>query len=212
MSKRSLLLLSLMPFCALADNSSEAQEAKQQIDPDAPIFKHVVVYPDQAFTVYEGEPTETLPLESRVTERDTKLKLLGRNYRFTVTEKEGKVMYGFPIHVEEVVCGDLFIKNGGLLWGHRVMARHLFRYYTMYDANKRSQICEKDNGPCMTRIGAQDYEPDHYFDGSYSEENLSEKEKLRAKLGASLLGKLMEVNKQNSSVTALPAQCTDINK
>ena len=74
---------------------------------------------------------------------------------------------------------------GGFFWGHRVMARHLFRSYTMYNANKRSQICEKDNGPCMTRIGAQDWEPDHYFDENYSEKKLSEKEKLQAKLGAS---------------------------
>ncbi len=205
---RSLLLLAFMPLLSLAENSQEGK--KQLIDPGAPTFNKRVV--DKSFTVYEGEPTETSSSDkvSEITERDFKLKLLARSYRFTATEKEGKVMYGFPIKVQEVVCGDLFKKNGGLFWGDLVVARHFFRYYTMYNANTRSQVNERHNGPCMSRMGAQDHAPTHYFDENYSEKKLSEKEKLQAKLGASLLKKLIEANKQDSSVTALPVECTDI--
>ena len=213
MLKRSLLLLTLMPLLSLADNAVEDQKTKQPIGSDAPTFKRVVVYADKVFTVREGEPTETLPSESEVTERDRKLKLLERKYRFTVVVKEGKVMYGFPIKVEERVCGNLFIKNGGFFWGDRVMARHLLRNYIMYKADTRSQVKERDAGPCMSRISAVD--PDAHpseFDSSYSMDNLSEREKLQAKLGAALLGKLIEANKQDNTVTSLPAQCTDINK
>ena len=216
---RSLLLLALMPFCALADNSFEAQEAKQQIDPDAPTFKRVVVYDNESFIVHGGKPTAITSSETGVTKRYRELRLLTRAYAFTVTVKKGKLMYGFPIQVQERVCGDLYIKESGLFWGDRetVMARHLVRDYIMYNANERSSVEEMETGPCVTRTESwRSVEHNHYLfsgrDSSYSIDNLSEEAKLRTKLGASFLGKLMEANKQNSAVTAISAQCTSINE
>ncbi len=210
---RSLLLLAFMPLLSLADNAVEDQKTKQPTGSDAPTFNKRVVH-EPSFTVYKGKPTATSPPDtvSEITEQDNKLKLLERDYSFTITEKEGKVMHGFPIAVTERVCGDVFIKNGGLFWGDKVMYRHFLRWYTMHNANTRSSINEIDAFPCMSRIAAQDYEPDHYFDESFSEKNLSEQAKLQAKLGAALLKKLIEANKQDNTVTSLPAQCTEINE
>ena len=201
---RSLLLLALMPLCALADNSFEAQEAKQQIDPDAPTFKRVVN--NSSFMVYKGEPIKTNSSEaSEVTERNCKLRLIQRQYTFAIAGKEGKVMYGFPITVRELVCGDFVTRNGGLFWGDLIQRRHFFWKYIMYNTNVRSPVRQYSSDTFSEEFSGLNPHID-YEDA----QTLWKRTTPQDKVAASLLKKLIEANKQDSSVTALPVECTDI--
>ena len=194
---RSLLLLVLMPLCALADNPLETQEATET-DSNSPTFKYRV---EPSFKEYGGKPTATIPLEE-VTKFYSKLQLVERKFTFTVAVKEGKAMYGFPIAVQEKVCGevarelkmDRVVMFQNVDIGKKLSAIEPWTYvrnYVMYNAKTRSDISESSIAPC--------YNPNH------------EKREVTPQLPAALLlKKLIEANKQDSSVTSLPAQCIDI--